>query len=151
MALTVEDRKKIDWLNRYSDAKVNLDSLKEECQELENTVLTARKFEAAAPRKSQINDLSDIVTKRNKIRYRINREIKKQLNIFEEIENSIEKNNIDKRGKALLRYRYINCYKWEKIAELMTYSDKQLFRIHEKTIKDFKPIKLYNEPSAEIE
>lgn len=53
-----------------------------------------------------------------------------------EIENKI--NNLEPIERIILRYRYIDGMRWEKIFRLIHYSQKQTFRIHNNAIKKIK-------------
>ena len=50
-----------------------------------------------------------------------------------DIENAI--NTLDSIERTILRYRYIDGMKWEKIFRLIHYSQKQTFRIHKDALK----------------
>lgn len=74
-----------------------------------------------------------IIEKIYDLEEKINREIDEMVDRKEEIRELINKlGNIDER--LCLKMRYIDFYSWAEIAEKMAFSDRQIYRIHERAI-----------------
>ena len=41
----------------------------------------------------------------------------------------------DERYRELLEYRYVNGWTWQRVAEEMNYSKRQIYRLHEKAVE----------------
>ena len=65
----------------------------------------------------------------------LNRKIDSYIDLKEEIAAAIEAVP-DPQQKLLLRYRYIDGYVFERIGEMMGFSQRQLFRIHNAALKN---------------
>lgn len=59
----------------------------------------------------------------------IDRRIDEYVDLTREIETAIDKVG-DDRYRDILRYRYINGWRWEKIAQEMHYDRRQITRLH---------------------
>ena len=64
-------------------------------------------------------------------------EIEKLISVKKEINEAI-RSVPDNREQALLRYRYINNYTWEKIGVLMDTSERTARRMHGSALSHFK-------------
>lgn len=67
----------------------------------------------------------------------ISLEIEKLISVKKEINEAI-RSVPDNREQALLRYRYINNYTWEKIGVLMDTSERTARRMHGSALSHFK-------------
>ena len=67
----------------------------------------------------------------------ISLEIEKLISVKKEINEAI-RSVPDNREQALLRYRYINNYTWEKIGVLMDMSERTASRMHGSALSHFK-------------
>ncbi len=72
---------------------------------------------------SSLNDLKE------KIIYYRYQKVKICIELYDKIE-ALE----DEQGKQLLKYRYIRGYQWDRIAEKMGYSTRQVFNIHKRSL-----------------
>jgi len=69
-------------------------------------------------------------------------EVKKEINTLIRLKSEI-KAVIDavpsQIERELLEYRYINCWRWNKIARAMNYNVDSLWRIHKNALKNIEP------------
>ena len=63
-------------------------------------------------------------------------EIERLISLKTEI-NTVIGSVYDKDEQTLLRYRYINCYDWNKIGMLLSVSLRSVHRIHASALKNF--------------
>lgn len=83
----------------------------------------------------QPDKIGSIVAKIVDLENEINAEINQFVDLKKEIRDKI--NLLTNRNQQLvLRLRYIEFLTWEQVAERMTYSVKQVFRIHGEAIKN---------------
>lgn len=76
---------------------------------------------------AQLDELLTELKDQMELRIRIRREITRKIETMQ-----------DETEKTVLRLRYIRWMKWERIAERMGYSWKQIHRIHEMALTNFK-------------
>ena len=77
-----------------------------------------------------------LIQKRMDVEELINAEICKGLEEMKYIENAISK--LEGREKLIMRYRYIDCMKWEKICVLLNYDWSYVHSIHASILKKIK-------------
>ena len=46
----------------------------------------------------------------------------------------------DDRYRMVLEYRYLCCYGWDKIAEIMMYEQRQIFRLHGRALQEINHV-----------
>lgn len=85
--------------------------------------------------KGEIKDWESIKALEEKYCYLYNELFKQQL----DIENAIA--TLDPIERTILRYRYIDGMKWEKIFRLIHYGQKQTFRIHKNALNKLNKTK----------
>ena len=83
----------------------------------------------------QPDKIGGIVAKIVDLENEINAEIDQFVDLKKEIRDAV--NTLSNRNEQLvLRLRYIEFLTWEQVAERMTYSLKQVFRIHGEAVKN---------------
>lgn len=116
-----------EYLSQYLKAKRYAEKCFEKLDELDIGPRSPKMD--GMPRASGISDLADTVAQRERIRKKWEAAQKRALDLAEEISEVIEAvPDLDER--TLLRLRYINGLKWDKVADKMSYSLPQIFRIH---------------------
>lgn len=76
------------------------------------------------------------IMKIDELEHKLDAEIDRLIDLKAEISNAIKTvQNPDE--EILLRYRYINCYGWNKICALMSVSQRTVHRIHASALKNF--------------
>lgn len=83
------------------------------------------------------SDLSDFAVKIDDIDNKINSLQNKRLKILEDILTNIESLE-NETERAILDYRYIRGYTWEKIATKIKYSYRHTLLMHGKALEHFK-------------
>lgn len=68
----------------------------------------------------------------------IDRRIDEYMDLTREIEAAIDKVG-DDRYRDILRYRYINGWNWERIAQEMHYDVKWLYKMHGRALQKISP------------
>lgn len=109
-------------------------------KELENlrdlsTSITSDTSKERVQSSSPSDKIGNIVVKIITLENQINDEIDKFIDLKSEIRSTISA-VVNPNEKLVLRLRYIEFLTWEQVAERMTYSVKQVFRIHGEAIKN---------------
>ena len=72
--------------------------------------------------------IGDVVAKRDKYQQLIDRKLDELIDLRHEIEKAIE--NLPSEDRRLIRLRYIEGWSWERVAETLHYSVRQVLRHH---------------------
>ena len=136
--MTTEQIHTIAWLNRAYLARLKVDALIAQQEELranaERNTLALGNTGASNSVKagnSTENVLIELVDLTNKIAT----EIKAQNQIYNEV-NSVVNDVEDITLQTVLRYRYLCYHKWQTIAELMNYDERTIRRKHKQAIDE---------------
>ena len=136
--MTTEQIHAIAWLNRAYLARLKVDALIAQQEELranaERNTLALGNTGASSSAKadnSTENVLIELVDLTNKIAT----EIKAQNQIYNEV-NSVVNDVEDITLQTVLRYRYLCYHKWQTIAELMNYDERTIRRKHKQAIDE---------------
>lgn len=118
-----------------------IDSHVRELEELRllSTSLPVRDFSHQINQVANLSSdrISSIVGRIIDLENQIKREIDEFLELKQDIHDAIEGvENLDQ--KLVLRYRYIEFLTWEKIAERLHYSLRQIHRIHSAALENIK-------------
>ncbi len=136
---------KKEYLHQYIQAKKGIDDLKKQLSSLQEVEMSAKSQQLSdMPRGSSYNgDLSDLMVRIEKLKEKIQKEIKRSIEIRVTIEESIFE--IPNKDEAkLLRMKYIELMGWKEIALKMHFSRTQIYNIHKNALKNIK-IKEYCE------
>jgi len=121
-------------LQQYIWIQDNIKYLEDKLEELKTTATNTNTKLSDMPKGSPSKDsLANIVCKIVEVQEKINKEVEKGYQKMKEIEKSIE--GLDEREKRLIRLRYIQGLKWEKICVEMNYSWRQIHYIHRETLE----------------
>ena len=103
-----------------------------------STRLSSCSFEGERVSKSRSTEapFARIIEKIVDLEKVINRDIDHYMNLKTEMNAAIDRvSNVDER--LLLRYRYLNNYSWDDIAQLLNVSGRTVHRIHSSALYDF--------------
>ena len=103
-----------------------------------STRLTSCSFEGERVSKSRSTEapFARIIEKITDLGKVINRDIDRHVDLKAEMNAAIDRvPNVDER--LLLRYRYLNNYNWDEIAQLLNVSGRTVHRIHSSALYNF--------------
>lgn len=103
-----------------------------------STRLTSCSFEGERVSKSRSAEapFAKIIDKIVDLEKVINRDIDRYVDLKTEVNAAIDRvSNVDER--LLLRYRYLNNYSWDDIAQLLNVSGRTIHRIHSSALYNF--------------
>jgi RNA polymerase sigma factor (sigma-70 family) len=103
-----------------------------------STRLTSCSFEGERVSKSRSTEapFAKIIEKILDLEKVINRDIDRHVDLKTEMNAAIDRvSNVDER--LLLRYRYLNNYNWDEIAQLLNVSGRTVHRIHSSALYNF--------------
>ncbi len=130
---------KKEYLHKYIQAKKGIDDLKKQLSSLREVEMSAKSQQLSdMPRGSSYNgDLSDLMVRIEKLKEKIQKEIKRSIEIRVTIEESIFE--IPNKDEAkLLRMKYIELMGWKEIALKMHFGRTQIYNIHKNALKNIK-------------
>ena len=127
------NKEKKDWLWRYKEALLDIDSWQRELEEWRTRAEKITQVVSDMPRGGSARKVDDIVVKMTMILERIKKKAAESEKIELEIEIALE-SLPDAALKALMKYRYINCLEWKQIAIVLGYSEKHVFKLHGKAL-----------------
>lgn len=128
------NQEKKAWLLQYRSLDRQIDRLEKEKNEW---IERATKMSAPSdgmPHGSGVSDtVGFAVSKATDLAAEIDREIDKLADLRREIEAAIR--TVDDRVLyELLEYRYLDCMRWEEVAEAMSRDIRWIFRLHRKAL-----------------
>lgn len=122
---------KKEYLMRYLESKKVEKALLREMEELEGRYILPSKVIDDMPHGGAGDaDLSEFAAKYDKLYQRIKVAYERSMEIYHEIFDAIEAMDTGEAEKAVLHYRYIMGYTWEKIAVEMDYVYRHVLRLH---------------------
>ncbi|MDD6988756.1 DUF1492 domain-containing protein [Ruminococcus sp.] len=125
-------------LKQYRSIRHEIQSIKDEINELENQIQSVRAVTISdMPKGGSHTDFTDVIAKIDELKRALHIKMSQALVVQERIEGVIDKldNPIE---QALLRYRYILGYTWEQVCVKMDYSWMQIHRLHSKSLINLK-------------
>ena len=136
-----EYRNKKEYLMNYKKACKKIESLKEQLDSLREIEQSVKSQQLSDMPKgsNRHQDLSDLMVKLDDLQAQIADAITDSCKIKLEIEEALWKME-DPEEARVLRFRYIYFAKWEEISKTMSYSRKQIQRIHKKAILNLKDV-----------
>lgn len=136
MEMTENDKKK-EFLRRYRECERREREILEEIQRLRMDQMFPSMVNDGMPKGSQQSDLSDYVVAMERQIGRLKRERLKKARTREQIDLAIRRmENSDEQ--RVLRLRYLWGLKWEEVAVKMSYSWKQIHRLHSSALDNFE-------------
>lgn len=134
--MTENDKKK-EFLRRYRECERREQEILEEIQRLRMDQMFPSMVNDGMPKGSQQSDLSDYVVAMERQIGRLKRERLKKARTREQIDLAIRRmKNPDEQ--RVLRLRYLWGLKWEEVAVKMSYSWKQIHRLHSSALDNFE-------------
>lgn len=131
--MTTEEKK--IWLGRYRKAKHMEEELEMEIEAVESSyIMPARRMDGM-PRGSEGNDLSNMAADIDDLIDKLKEQLSKRLEIYHEIVDAVEHSPISETQRAILRYRYILCMKWEEIATQVHVEESWMHRLRADAIE----------------
>ena len=133
-----DNEKKKDYLNSYKKACCKLKSLEEQLQAVRESKSSVQGIAYSdMPKGTNQSDLSDYMVRVDNLLTKIEKAKIECLNAKLDIENKIADME-DGLECDVLRKRYLQSMKWEKICVEMDYSWKQTHRIHSRALQSFR-------------
>lgn len=134
--MTENDKKK-EFLRRYRECERREREILEEIQRLRMDQMFPSVVNDGMPKGSQQSDLSDYMVLLDEQIGRLKRERLKKARTREQIDLAIRRmENPDEQ--RVLRLRYLWGLKWEEVAVKMSYSWKQIHRLHSSALDNFE-------------
>ena len=131
--MTTEEKK--IWLGRYRRAKRMEEELELEIEAIESSyIMPARRMDGM-PRGGAGGDLSDMAEQIDQIFDKLKQQLAKRVEIHNEIVDAVEHSPISEIQRAILRYRYILCLKWEEVAEQVHVEESWMHRLRNDAIE----------------
>lgn len=132
------DAKK-SFLRQYHEIMLQIKDLQDQERSLREVSMSAKAQQLSdMPKGSAVkSDLSDVLVRYERVQKKIQEKLYEAMEKRLEIEDAIL-NISDAKAAAVLRLRYIEMQKWEKIASKLGYSVKQIHRIHGKGLDLFE-------------
>lgn len=127
------NKEKKDWLWRYKEALLDIDSWQRELEEWQTRAEKITQVVSDMPRGGSALKVDDIVVKMTEITDNIRAKVSESQKIKLELEIAFEGLN-DGILEGLMKYRYINCLDWAQIAIVMGYGERHLYKLHGKAL-----------------
>ncbi len=131
-----DNEQKKEYLKRYRIARRREKQILEEIQKLRMDKMFPSLAIDGMPKGSNQCDLSDYAAAVDHQLELLKRERLQRVRVYQEIEQQI-RIMTDEEEQEVLRLRYIDGHKWEKVAAGMGYSWKQIHRIHARALMHF--------------
>lgn len=128
------NKEKKDWLWRYKEALLDIDSWQRELEEWRTRAEKITQVVSDMPRGGSALKVDDIVVKMTEIMDNIRAKVSESQKIKLELEIAFEGLN-DGILEGLMKYRYINCLDWAQIAIVMGYSEPHCWKLHGRALQ----------------
>lgn len=136
MEMTENDKKK-EFLRRYRECERREQEILEEIQRLRADKMFPSSVNDGMPKGSQQSDLSDYMVLLDEQIDRLKQERLEKARTRDQIDLAIRRmENPDEQ--RVLRLRYLWGFKWEEVAVKMSYSWKQIHRLHSSALDNFE-------------
>lgn len=126
------------WIGRYRTAKAAEKEIELEIEALESEwMFPSRKMDGMPTVQTggRGKDLSEMAAECEPLWIMLKEQIRKRLQIYKEIVTTVEHSPLTETERAVLRYRYILCMRWEDIEEEMHMEKSWLHRIREAAVE----------------
>ena len=129
------------WLLRYREGKKDVRRLEEELEELREmqTGIKSVRYSDMPKGGKKKRDLSDSMVEIEKTQERINAARYQRIKVFHEVKDAIEQLPTAAE-REVMSYRYLRLMEWEKISGKMDVDLRQVYRIHDKALKNIEKI-----------
>ncbi|MEG2101428.1 MAG: DUF1492 domain-containing protein [Flavobacterium sp.] len=131
-----ENECKKNYLKKYIDYEKAEKRIEFQIEELRRNKMNPSLNIDGMPHGSNTRDLSDYISELDGLERTLLNARCEKIAVYTEIFTQIEMLNNEKE-RSVLTFRYINNYKWERIACEMGYSNRQVSRIHDIAIRHF--------------
>ena len=129
-------QEKIRFLQRYRTNELEIERLDEEIMRWSSKACKITPSYAGMPNVGGTSDkIQDAVEAISILQEELAQLVVDGIELRHKIESCIDAIQ-DPRHRQLLRYRYIDCKKWEQIAVLMNYNYRWVLRMHKIAIKN---------------
>lgn len=132
-----ENELKKEFLWSYQKAKRDVIRLQEQLSELKLNKISLSVINDGMPHGNSSPDLSDYMAKVDEIERDIVKTRYDSICAFQRVQKCIEAME-DQKEKALLTYRYLKGWGWERVAIKMEYALQHTYRIHGKALNNFR-------------
>lgn len=132
-----ENEKKKEYLRRYHAAELAEREIREEIDDLRMNKMFPALIQDGMPHGSSCMDLSEYAAQLDELLTELKDQMEQRIRIRREITQRIEAMR-DETEKTVLRLRYIHWMKWERIADRMGYSIRNITKIHGKALAHFE-------------
>ena len=139
-----ENESKKEYLRSYTPAVSAARRLEEEIEKLRADKMAPALVMDDMPHAHDQKDLSDYAAKLDELERKLIKARYERIDLYAEIFADIESLEHETE-KAVLTYRYLRRYSWEKICVEMGYQWAQMHRIHARALKNFNPTGGYYE------
>lgn len=128
-------------LKQYRSIRHEIQSIKDEINELENQIQSVRAVTISdMPKGGSHTDFTDVIAKIDELKRALHIKMSQAVIFLGRIEVTIE--HLAPIYRTLLRHRYINGYTWECISELLGYTDDKWVRteLHSRALTAIKDL-----------
>ena len=139
-----ENELKREYLRSYIPAVHAAKRIEEEIEQLRLDKMAPSLVMDDMPHAHDQKDLSDYAARLDELGRKLIKARYERIDLYAEIFADIERLE-DETEKAVLTYRYLRRYSWEKICVEMGYQWAQMHRIHARALKNFNPTGGYYE------
>ena len=122
------------FLRQYQQCLKAEKGLEEEIEKLRASVILPSKVMDGMPHGSGKSDLSSYAARLDELFGKLQAELNRKWEVRKDILRAIEELE-DENEKLVLKFRYINCWKWEQIADTEYYSYQHIHKIHKKALE----------------
>ena len=136
--METENELKKEYLRSYIPAVNAAKRIEEEMEQLRMDKMAPALVMDDMPHAHDQKDLSDYVVKLDDLVSKLIQARYERIDLYAEIFADIEKLESEAE-RAVLTYRYLRRYSWEKICVKMEYQWAQVHRIHAKALQNFNP------------
>ncbi len=128
-------QRKKNYLTRYHGISIEIDQLRFSLDRLQDKAERVTSIIRDMPSGGVGEDISDIIAKKIELESKVKELLTEALNVRLEIENIIKLIS-NPEYRAILRYKYIENMTFEEIAEKTMYSNRNIYYMHDKAIKE---------------
>ena len=128
------NQEKKEYLSRYRLAGREVQRLEEDIQRLEAQATAITPRYGSEPGGRAGDKIQGAVDKILELQVRLAEKLEEQIALRREIEGAID-TLPELRLRQIMRYRYIEGWTWEKVAEQMEVSNVHIFRLHSSALK----------------
>ena len=131
------NKEKKAFLRRYMQCVQAEKSIEDEIEKLRSSVILPANVMDGMPHGTTKSDLSAYAARLDALFRKLQAELNRMWETRKTIIDAIEELD-DETEKLVLKYRYINGWKWERIAETEFYSYQHVHKIHQKALEHLK-------------